>query len=904
MRVAPFLACPRECLRGGWCNRHTGFCACPTGRGGVDCAEDDPHPCDLPGGGVVASRCAGECDLRVARCQCGASRGGAVAARRGIASWCQPLDPAAEDPGWDGRPWEVVEAEGVTNPPPPMRRVFGLPANGTAEPEPFWCDASPRGGEAEEDARNKARGSPGGTGDGDGDGDGETLDPPVACRTECPVGWDDAPDCARRLPGTFCPNQCTGRGRCAEGFCECRPGWWGADCSLPAPREDGSEDESDGAATGGAPRAGGVVEGAEGASSRGVVVSTSRRRAKPLIFVHEPPIAFTSGTHQRRKKEYNCVPRRYVARGGGDGPDPTPRAEDALERRTAWYYSLEATFHEYLLRSAHRTTDPSEADFFFLPTYSACFHLKYNAPDPRHWVAALPKPRVRPHGTFLMWRRVAAHLGAALRTPEIADARWRNGRRAAPPTPAADYFLPEPLLSADPKFPEEEEEEKGVKGVGGESEEGGRRGRSKEGGSSEEGGSSSGSDGSLLLGDLSDHIIVTPYDEGGCYVPNELAGATFVTHWGNTGAPHAGATTGFANDDWERLKPKLGFPGRWRCYDPAKDLVVPPWNVRGDPHSDEEESIVDEDSFEDSESSSLREEEEEEDSAAAEKSGSAASNSRLRPTLFFFAGDLGSPEGIPESGPHRNPAYSMGIRQRVAAHLRDRRAEGFDIAGHLPRAEYAARMRNATFCGVFPGDGWSGGLVEYAKNGCVPVIVQDGIDMPFERIGAWGREHAARGRGDGASKNPNVPNVFERLRNGSEPLEPLLQYASFSVRVAERDVERLDEILRSIREDAIRAYRANLEAVADLFSYDVPDQPAEGPPRRPSPEAASEGEGRGGGGGGGGGGKKRRARRRGRGAADVEGGDGEAGGLPGDAFEMIMASLRYKLELRERGTRE
>ena len=159
------------------------------------------------------------------------------------------------------------------------------------------------------------------------------------------------------------------------------------------------------------------MEGAEGASSsRGVVVSTSRRRAKPLIFVHEPPIAFTSGTHQRRKKEYNCVPRRYVARGGGDGPDPTPRAEDALERRTAWYYSLEATFHEYLLRSAHRTTDPSEADFFFLPTYSACFHLKYNAPDPRHWVAALPKPRVRPHGTFLMWRRVAAHLGAALRT--------------------------------------------------------------------------------------------------------------------------------------------------------------------------------------------------------------------------------------------------------------------------------------------------------------------------------------------------------------------------------------------------------------------------------------------------------------------------------------------------------
>jgi hypothetical protein len=28
------------------------------------------------------------------------------------------------------------------------------------------------------------------------------------------------------------------------------------------------------------------------------------------------------------------------------------------QERTEWYYSLEATFHEYLMRSAHRTTDP------------------------------------------------------------------------------------------------------------------------------------------------------------------------------------------------------------------------------------------------------------------------------------------------------------------------------------------------------------------------------------------------------------------------------------------------------------------------------------------------------------------------------------------------------------------
>ena len=32
---------------------------------------------------------------------------------------------------------------------------------------------------------------------------------------------------------TFCLNQCSGRGACRSGFCECRAGAYGADCSLP-----------------------------------------------------------------------------------------------------------------------------------------------------------------------------------------------------------------------------------------------------------------------------------------------------------------------------------------------------------------------------------------------------------------------------------------------------------------------------------------------------------------------------------------------------------------------------------------------------------------------------------------------------------------------------------------------
>ena len=73
--------------------------------------------------------------------------------------------------------------------------------------------------------------------------------------------------------------------------------------------------------------------------------------------------------HQRRRNEHICVQRRYAEKPARDD------AGDAGEDRTGWYYSLEVTMHEFFLRSAHRTTDPAEADFFFVPFYSACFQL-------------------------------------------------------------------------------------------------------------------------------------------------------------------------------------------------------------------------------------------------------------------------------------------------------------------------------------------------------------------------------------------------------------------------------------------------------------------------------------------------------------------------------------------------
>lgn len=36
-------------------------------------------------------------------------------------------------------------------------------------------------------------------------------------------------------------------------------------------------------------------------------------------------------------------------------------------------YAIESHLHELMLQSEHRTLDPEEADFFYVPTYLACF---------------------------------------------------------------------------------------------------------------------------------------------------------------------------------------------------------------------------------------------------------------------------------------------------------------------------------------------------------------------------------------------------------------------------------------------------------------------------------------------------------------------------------------------------
>lgn len=42
--------------------------------------------------------------------------------------------------------------------------------------------------------------------------------------------------------------------------------------------------------------------------------------------------------------------------------------------------------HESLLRSPHRTLDPEEADYFYVPAYGGCYISEFNRPYPSHWL--------------------------------------------------------------------------------------------------------------------------------------------------------------------------------------------------------------------------------------------------------------------------------------------------------------------------------------------------------------------------------------------------------------------------------------------------------------------------------------------------------------------------------------
>lgn len=247
-----------------------------------------------------------------------------------------------------------------------------------------------------------------------------------------------------------------------------------------------------------------------------------------------------------------------------------------------------------------------------------------------------------------------------------------------------------------------------------------------------------------------DHIWFFSWDEGACYAPKEIWNSMMLVHWGNTNSKHNHSTTAYWADNWDKIpSDKRGIHP---CFDPDKDLVLPAWKVPD---------------------------------ANVLASKLWAWSHEKRKTLFYFNGNLGPayPKGRPED------SYSMGIRQKLAdefgsspnkdGKLGKQHAE--DVIVTPARSEdYHKDLASSLFCGVFPGDGWSGRMEDSILQGCIPVVIQDGIFLPYENV---------------------------------------LNYDSFAVRLPEEEIPNLIKILRGFNETEIKFKLANVQKIWQRFMY-------------------------------------------------------------------------------------
>ncbi|WVZ55657.1 hypothetical protein U9M48_006291 [Paspalum notatum var. saurae] len=247
-----------------------------------------------------------------------------------------------------------------------------------------------------------------------------------------------------------------------------------------------------------------------------------------------------------------------------------------------------------------------------------------------------------------------------------------------------------------------------------------------------------------------DHIWFFSWDEGACYAPREIWNSMMLVHWGNTNTKHKNSTTAYWADNWDYIP--LDRRGNHPCFDPIKDLVLPAWK---------------------------------EPNPAAIWLKLWARPRNNRTTLFYFNGNLGPAYegGRPED------TYSMGIRQKLAAEFGSTpnkqgnlgRQHAADVTVTYLRTEkYYEELASSVFCGVLPGDGWSGRMEDSMLQGCIPVIIQDGIFLPYENV---------------------------------------LNYNSFAVRIQEDDIPVLINKLRGINETQVEFMLGNVRQMWQRFFY-------------------------------------------------------------------------------------
>ena len=186
-----------------------------------------------------------------------------------------------------------------------------------------------------------------------------------------------------------CVHGCSGRGVCRLNWCHCVPGTYGTDCSLGTPDGPRAALVASLAASleAAASKDGGAADRARASSLVGQLAALDPPAARNA----KPALAAAAGGAPLRHWAYNGKVGWSPAMVSKAAP-PLPAADRSLRvyvydlppkfntwlaahfRRPgrwdqSYLYSLDAKLHRWLLHSPHRTFDPKEADYFFVPAY-------------------------------------------------------------------------------------------------------------------------------------------------------------------------------------------------------------------------------------------------------------------------------------------------------------------------------------------------------------------------------------------------------------------------------------------------------------------------------------------------------------------------------------------------------
>jgi len=223
------------------------------------------------------------------------------------------------------------------------------------------------------------------------------------------------------------------------------------------------------------------------------------------------------------------------------------------------------------------------------------------------------------------------------------------------------------------------------------------------------------------------HLWWLPTDYGPCNAPEPIWNSILLSHWGPM---------------WVEEK----FHPWHRCFDPNKDIAVPP-------HLHSAKFF------------------------ATETFRKSHRSAATRDTQFFYAG--GNP-GKGDVG-----SFSGGVREAVYQHHKAH--PGWVVVNNDADIEaatgksYRQHILSSKFCLAPYGDGWGIRLVSMITNGCIPVIIQDYV---------------------------------------YQPLEDVLPYWKFSVRLMKDEIHKLPDMLNAIPEAEVVTMQEELAKYHRAFLWD------------------------------------------------------------------------------------